>query len=46
MVNDFFSNALRVKMVFEPTGDQSAAIDGLSRYVCGDGGDGIFVLRG
>ena len=46
MVNDFFSNALRVKMVFEPTGDQSEAIEGLSRYVCGDGGDGIFVLRG
>lgn len=46
MVNDFFSNALRVKMVFEPTDDQSAAIEGLSRFVCGDGGDGIFVLRG
>ena len=46
MVNDFFSNALRVNMVFEPTGDQSAAIEALSRYVCGDVGDGIFVLRG
>ncbi len=46
MVNDFFSNALRVKMVFEPTGDQSEAIEALSRFVCGDGGDGIFVLRG
>ncbi|MBQ1698412.1 MAG: AAA family ATPase [Bacteroidales bacterium] len=46
MVTDFFSNALRVNMVFEPTGDQSAAIEALSRYVCGDVGDGIFVLRG
>ena len=46
MANDFFSNALRVNMVFEPTGDQSAAIEALSRYVCGDVGDGIFVLRG
>ena len=46
MLHDFFSNSLRVNMVFEPTGDQSAAIDGLSRFVSGDGGDGIFVLRG
>lgn len=46
MLHDFFSNSLRVNMVFEPTGDQSAAIEGLSRFVSGDGGDGIFVMRG
>ena len=46
MSNEFFSDLLRQKMVFAPTSDQSDAIEGLSRFVCGDGGDGIFVLRG
>ncbi|MBO4771892.1 MAG: AAA family ATPase [Bacteroidales bacterium] len=46
MLQDFFRDSLRANMIFEPTGDQSAAMDGLSRFVSGDGGDGIFVLSG
>lgn len=46
MLQDFFRDSLRSNMIFEPTGDQSAAMEGLSRFVSGDGGDGIFVLSG
>ncbi|MCR5454995.1 MAG: AAA family ATPase [Bacteroidales bacterium] len=46
MVNDFFRDSLREKLIFEPTDDQSEAIEGLSRFVCGDGDESIYVLCG
>jgi len=46
MVNVFFRDRLREKLFFEPTGDQAEALEGLSRFVCGDGDEGIFVLSG
>lgn len=46
MVKDFFRDSLREKLLFEPTDDQSQAIDGLSGFVCGDGDECIYVLCG
>ncbi len=46
MLNDFFTGAFRRNFGFEPTGDQSRAIEGLSAFVSDGRDGGIFLLCG